>query len=162
LNLKQLLVRIRGMKDREGLRAIINAAEARDSLLSNIDGKIRRREMWAKVEKLGLKKGDMVFIHVPPIKGINEKKHQNLWGRSLTVLAVKPRNKEIVVQITGLGQTTLSPFECVSMKLSTTPTAEALAGAFKRTITHMKPGIDPAWLHTPGGKKFLRELKRHK
>ena len=153
MNLKKLLIRIRGMKDRDGLSQIINAAEARDSILSNIEGKRTRNAMWEKVMKLGLKKGDTVFIHVGArevgtkgqgsTKVFSSKKHENLWGRPLTIKSIKPRNKEIEVQIMGLGQTKLSPFECASLKLSTEPSAAALANSLQqRCVREVGRGED--------------------
>ena len=147
LNLKQLLIRIKNMKDRDGLSSIIGAAEARDSILSNIEGKRTRAAMWEKVMKLGLVKGDTVYIHVgprPALKNLTaasvvkqgvgvftSKKHHALWGKPLTVKAVKPRVKEIAVHASGFGETTLSPFECASLKLSKEPTPEALSHALQ-------------------------------
>ena len=137
---QKIIAYIKSSRDRGNLQAIINAAEARDSILSNIEGKRTRAAMWEKVMKLGLKKGDMVFIHTGPnvslkdTKGMfSSKKHQNLWGRPLTIKSIKPRKKEIEVKIMGLGECKLSPFECASLKLSTTPTAEALAHSLQKT-----------------------------
>lgn len=135
----KIITYIKTSRDRDNLQAIINAAEARDAILSNIEGKIRRKEMWKTVEKLGLKKGDTVFIHAGPTDksdargngGFTSKKHANLWAETLTVKGVKTRNKEIVVSVNRIGDVVLSPFECASLKLSPLPTPEALAKALE-------------------------------
>lgn len=152
MNLTSILAHIKNMKDREGLVKIINAAESRSLLLSNLDRERRRKQLWTKVRALGLVKGDMVFVHAQPEtrkKIVRENytkpngqlgwkkvertsglsgQHFILWGKPLTVMDIKTRNKEIVVRVPGSTiDHILSPFTCVSLKLSKEPSTEAFA-----------------------------------
>lgn len=130
---------VRNMRDREGLDRLMNACESRSLLLSNLDGERRKAQLWEKFKHL--QKGDMVFIHqgkTSAVKagaafdGFTSKAHRDLYGVPLTVKVVKHRIKEIVVRRPGSTQNyPLSPFQCASLKLSTTPTAEAFGHSLK-------------------------------
>lgn len=139
MKLDSILAHIRSMRDRKGISQIINAAEARDSKLSTIDSARERARLWAKFVKLGIKKGDTVFVHTKTGLG-HSAKHSNVWASPLTVLAIKPRNKEIRVQIAGKGECALSVYEIDKWKLSLEPTPEALSNSLRqeRTIAPKK------------------------
>lgn len=123
---KQIIDAIRGMRDRESLSDIINAAEARDSHLSSLESEDRRKRAWAKFSHL--KRGDLVFVHEKP-SGTNAW----MYGEALRVREVKPRNKEIVVQINarfkGDKTAKLSALMCLAYKLSEDPTVAAFDNA---------------------------------
>src|SRR5207302_2307655 len=122
MKLAAILAAIRKSRRRDDLKDILNAAEARDSYLSHIEGEKERVRLWAKFNALGLRKGDMVFIHTPlketktksgfkSFQGTNQ--HQKLWAKPLTVQAVLPRAKEIVVRAPGSAvDHRLSPHTC--------------------------------------------------
>jgi hypothetical protein len=134
MNLDRILAYVRGMRDRDGLKAIINAAEARDSKLSSIDGERERARLWKRFEHL--KKGDMVFIHAKPRERNATSQHLKLWAKPLTVREVKVRVKEIVVRAPGSTvDHRLSPFTCDRLKLSTEVCPAALhAGLMERAV----------------------------
>lgn len=148
MNLKQLLTRIRGMKDRAALNQIIHAAENRDGKLSDIESAKERTRLWAKFLKQGIKVGDMVFVHTGPklterkgkpvMESFMSSTHSSLWAKALTVREIKTRSKKIVVRSRGSTNvmsdldTTLSAFTIDKYKLSLTPTAAALAAGLKK------------------------------
>lgn len=129
MKLAAILSAIRHSKTRDHLKQIINAAEARDSKLGNIEGEKERARLWAKFDALGIQKGDMVFIHTQPLHGKNSGgQHHRLWAKPLTVREVLPRAKEIVVRVPGSTvDHRLSPFTCEKLKLSKEPSVAALA-----------------------------------
>lgn len=142
MKLAAILAAIRRSKKRDDLKDILNAAEARDSKLSHIEGEKERARLWAKFDALGIQKGDMVFVHTAPkphgklntasvIKSDGHYlsgQHAKLWAQPLTVREVKTRYKEIVVRVPGSTvDHRLSPFTCEKLKLSKEPSAAALA-----------------------------------
>ena len=135
MNVASILKHILSMRDREGVKKIANAAEARDNKLGTIESERERSRLWEKFKHL--KAGDMVFIHKDIKKdsgyeGIS-KQHTELWAKPLTVHEVKPRSKEIVVRVPGSAvDHRLSPFSADRMKLSLEPTKEALANSLSR------------------------------
>lgn len=134
----QIITHIRNMRDRDALSAIINAAEARDCALSNIESEERRKRAWSHFSHL--RKGDTVFIHKePPEHRVNAKgqkvpyKLHWMWGKPLTVAEVRPRAKEIVVRGDrrgGVGEK-LSALMALDLKLSEIPTATAFDNALQ-------------------------------
>ena len=158
---QQVLTYIRSAKSRVNIGAIINAAEARDSKLGNIESDKERGRLWVKVEKLGLKKGDMVFIHTEPrapfgprakLKGgempnggFISNQHRELYGKPLTVRDVKQRSKEVVVRAPGsVKDHVLSPHTCKKLKLSKEPSPEAFANGLKRTTISQSDLLEAA------------------
>jgi hypothetical protein len=131
LNTKQIVEAIKVMKDRDNLAQIINAAEARDCHLSNIESDERRKRAWSHFSHL--KKGDTVFIHKNP----TQPKLQWMWAKPLTITEVRPRAKEIVVRgdKRGVGHK-LTALMALDLKLSETPTSAA--------FDHALAGEDPA------------------
>jgi hypothetical protein len=145
---QQIIAAIRVMRDRETLSEIINAAEARDCHLSNLESEDRRKRAWSKLSHL--KKGDTVFIHKDPAANLactpggklpaSVRIYGPLWGKALTVAQVKPRAKEIVISYwdrEGGGKVKLTALVATDLKLSETPTASAfdhtLTGGMKRS-----------------------------
>lgn len=117
---KQIIETVKTMRDREGLSAIINAAEARDNHLSNIESDERRKRKWAQFSHL--KKGDTVFIHKKPdLQG----PFFGMWGRQLRVKQVKMRSKVLIVDSPGHKTWTLTALTADTLKLSEVPTADA-------------------------------------
>ena len=143
MNLTSILTAIRGSKKRDDLSKIMNAAEARDSKLSSIEGAKERARLWAKFLKQGIKVGDMVFIHTGPKIDRGARKeielpnmpefmgstHKSLWGKPITVKKIKTRQKEIVVRVPDSPSKDykLSACNIDKFKLSLTPTTAALA-----------------------------------
>jgi hypothetical protein len=119
--LKQMIATIKGIRDRESLRTIIDAAESRDSHLASIESEERRKHLWQKFSHL--KKGDTVFVHREP-----EGSLKWLWGKPLTVRHAKPRAKYLVVGH-GKATCTLTPHMMDKFKLSLEPTTVAFATA---------------------------------
>jgi hypothetical protein len=123
MNAKQIIEAIRGMRERDTLSAIIDAAEARDCHLSNLESDERRKRLWAKFSHLRV--SDTVFIHKKPDP---ESKYWWLWGKPLIVKQVLPRKREIVVRGDPRGTgATLTAIMMDAFKLSEVPTPQALA-----------------------------------
>lgn len=124
MNAKQIIEAIRGMRERETLTAIIDAAEARDCHLSGLESDERRKRHWAKFSHL--RKGDTVFIHVKPA----HERYRVLFGVPLYVKKVMPRKKEIVID-SGIATVPMTVQMMSTFKLSEEPTGEALEHVLK-------------------------------
>ncbi len=133
MKLDAILSHIDAMRDRDGLRRIIGAAEARDSKLGDIETERERARLWRKFEHL--KAGEMVFIHTDPER-TNSQRHKKLWGHALTIREVRPRLKEIIVRAPGSKvDHLLSSFTCAKLKLSKEPHPAAFANALRREVS---------------------------
>lgn len=152
---KQIVTHIKTMRDRDALSEIIDAAEARDQHLSNIESDERRKRAWSHFSHL--RKGDTVFVHEKP-SGTNAA----LYGQPLTVVDVKPKLKEIVVVKAAAARgekvkVKLTALMALSYKLSEEPTSAAFANSLvpedttDRTVRSKPARIAPSSL----GKEWL-------
>ena len=115
------------MRSRDELAEIINAATARDLALANQQSARKSKRVMSRYE--GLKPGMQVYVHNVPRKLGNH--HKQLVGKPLTVLAVRPKKKEIEIRHTSVAskdsRVTLTWSVLDRLKVSTEPTPEALA-----------------------------------
>jgi len=127
MNKDKIIDAIAGMRERDALTAIIDAAEARDSHLSRLESDERRKRSWAKFSHL--RAGDTVFIHKAPLK---DTRYVWMWGKPLTIKAIMPRKKELVIRGDQRGKgIALTALVADSFGLSEVPTSEALEHVLK-------------------------------
>lgn len=151
MNTGKLIATISGIRDRKVLNQIIHAAEKRDSKLASEEYAKKVSAMWERYKHI--KAGDLVFTHTPPLmKGFRKRRpdgkydvrfipihgqYAELWGKPLTVKAVYPRNRSIIVRIAGnMKDYELPTYLLDRLKVSLEPTPEALAnGLMNRSTT---------------------------
>lgn len=133
---EQIVATISRMRDRAAVQRIANAAEARDTALSDRESARISKRVFSRFESL--KKGDTVFIHNLPRAASN--KYKDMFGKPLTVTAVHPKNRAIKVvyaRTGGMGplarcNVALRWSVLDRLKVSTVPTPEALASLLNK------------------------------
>ncbi len=137
--MSKLIDTITRMRSREELRAVLDAATARDTALANIESNRASKRVMSRFADL--KPGMSLFVHHLP-RTVSER-YKPLFGVPLTVISVRPKLREIEVraplrddaplsaQIRGPQRVTLRWSVLDRLGVSTEPTPEALAYALK-------------------------------
>lgn len=138
--MSKIIQTIARMRSREELAAILDAATARDTALMNQESARTSKRVMSKYE--GIKPGTSLYVHVLPHTVSNE--HKAMFGKPLTVIAVRPKKRHIEVRYpTGIvigslnrgpkrtQRATLRWSVLDRLKVSTVPTPEALAYVLK-------------------------------